>query len=110
MRTLNSRFRPTDTLDVSVEDAVQLALRDGGLSLVRSRHGETVLPVRIDPAVKPGELFSTFHSTHVFLNRVTGVERDRVVDTPEYKVTPVKVEKVTSGGAAAVSAPAEQVQ
>jgi predicted molibdopterin-dependent oxidoreductase YjgC len=32
------------------------------------------------------------------LNRVTGVERDRVVDTPEYKVTAVKVEKVTKEG------------
>jgi len=52
--------------------------------------------------VKPGELFSTFHSAHVFLNRVTGVERDRVVDTPEYKVTAVKVEKVKGGGNSAV--------
>jgi len=101
-RTLNTRFRPTDTLDVSVEDAVQLALRDGELVLVRSRHGEAVLPVRIDPAVKPGELFATFHTTHVFLNRVTGVERDRVGDTPEYKVTAVKVEKVIRGRNTAV--------
>jgi formate dehydrogenase major subunit len=54
--------------------------------------------VRIDPALKPGELFSTFHTTHVFLNCVTGAERDTVVDTPEYKVTAVNVEKVISGG------------
>jgi formate dehydrogenase major subunit len=98
MRTPNTRFRPTDTLDVSVEDAVRLALRDGELVLVRSRHGEAVLPVRIDPALKPGELFSTFHTTRAFMNRVTGVERDSVVDTPEYKVTAVDVEKVTKEG------------
>ena len=102
MRTLNTRLRPTDTLDVSVEDAERLGLRDDELVLVRSRHGEAVLPVRIDPAMKPGELFATFHTTHVFLNRVTGVERDRVVDTPEYKVTAVNLEKVTSGAAKSV--------
>jgi formate dehydrogenase major subunit len=73
-------------------------LGDGELVLVRSRHGEAVLPVRIDPALKPGELFSTFHTTHAFLNRVTGVERDRFVDTPEYKVVAVNVEKVTKEG------------
>ena len=91
-------MRPTDTLDVSVEDAERLGLRDDELVLVRSRHGEAVLPVRIDTAMKPGELFATFHTTHVFLNRVTGVERDSVVDTPEYKVIAVNVEKVTEEG------------
>ena len=65
---------------------------------ISSRHGEAVLPVRIDPAMKAGEVFATFHTTHVFLNRVTGVGRDTVVDTPEYKVTAVKLEKVTSRG------------
>ena len=58
--------------------------------------------MRIDPAMKPRELFSTFHTTQVFLNRVTGVGRDRVVDTPEYKVTAVQLEKVTSGAAKSV--------
>ena len=94
MRTANADLRPTDTLDISREDAEQLVLRDGEEVRVRSRHGEAVLPARITGAVKPGELFATFHTTHVFLNRVTGVEYDTITGTPEYKVTAVRVEKV----------------
>jgi formate dehydrogenase major subunit len=101
MRTANADLRPTDTLDISKEDAGRLVLSDGQEVRVRSRHGEAVLPARISAAVKPGELFATFHTTHVFLNRVTGVEYDTITDTPEYKVTAVRVENVTIGRDAA---------
>jgi predicted molibdopterin-dependent oxidoreductase YjgC len=79
MRTANADLRPTDTLDISREDAGRLGLSDGEEVRVRSRHGEAVLPARISAAVKPGELFATF------------------TDTPEYKVTAVRVENVTTG-------------
>jgi len=42
--------------------------------------------------VKPGELFSTFHSPTLFLSKVTGPHLDRRVKTPEYKVTAVRIE------------------
>jgi len=45
--------------------------------------------------VKPGELFATFHTTEVFLNRLIGPGRDNVVHTPEYKITAVRIEKLT---------------
>ncbi len=60
---------------------------------MRSRHGETVIRLRLDPRVKPGELFATFHAAEVFLNQLTSPRRDRVVMTPEYKVVAVSVEK-----------------
>jgi len=44
-----------------------------------------------------GLRLATFHTTHVFLNRVTGVEYDTITGTPDYKVTAVEVEKVTIG-------------
>lgn len=91
-RTANSVLRPSDTLDISPGDAVRLGLEDGVRVVVRSRYGETSLPIRIDPRVKPGELFSTFHSPALFLNKVTGPHRDRRVKTPEYKVTAVRIE------------------
>jgi formate dehydrogenase major subunit len=93
MRTANAELRPADTLDISPEDAKRLALQDGESVRVRSRHGEAVLPVRTDPSVKPGELFATFHTTQVFLNRLTGPECDSLVDTPAYKVVAVAVER-----------------
>jgi formate dehydrogenase major subunit len=52
-----------------------------------------VLPLRIHPGVKSGELFATFHTAAAFLNRVTGPHRDRYTLTPEYKVTAVQIEK-----------------
>ncbi|MDD5559336.1 hypothetical protein [Candidatus Methylomirabilis sp.] len=42
--------------------------------------------------LKPGELFSTFHSPDLFLNKVTGPHRDSQVKTPEYKLTAVHIE------------------
>jgi len=42
--------------------------------------------------VKPGELFSVFHSPALFLNKVTGPHRDWRVKTPEYKATAVRIE------------------
>jgi formate dehydrogenase major subunit len=93
MRTNNRKIRPTDFLDVSPQDAVCLELRDGMIVRIRSRHGEAVLPVKINPAVKPGELFTTFHTAEIFLNFVTSPHRDRYVDSPEYKVTAVRIEQ-----------------
>ena len=93
MRTRNVDLRPTDTLDISAADAARLALLDGEQVQVRSRHGAACLPIRISPAIKPGELFATFHTADVFLNRLTGTGRDSVVRAPEYKVVAVRIEK-----------------
>jgi formate dehydrogenase major subunit len=93
MRTPNARLRGADTLDMNPADAARLGLRDGEPVRVRSRHGEAVLPLRMDERVNPGELFATFHAAEVFLNRLTSPQRDRVVLTPEYKVVAVAVER-----------------
>jgi len=75
---------------------VQLGLRDGERVRVRSRHGWTELPVRSDARLRPGQLFATFHTAGAFLNRVTGPHRDAHVQTPEYKVTAVQIEKLST--------------
>jgi formate dehydrogenase major subunit len=91
-RTPNLALRPSDTLDIAPEDAARLGLRDDERVRVRSRYGAVELPVRVAPGMKTGELFATFHSTEVFLNRLTGPHRDRFVQTPEYKRTAVRLE------------------
>ncbi|HEX6283506.1 MAG TPA: molybdopterin dinucleotide binding domain-containing protein [Pyrinomonadaceae bacterium] len=93
MRTANVKLRPADVLDISSDDAKRLKLHEGERVQIRSRYGEATLPIRITSAVKPGELFATFHTTEVFLNRVTSPHRDRYVKSPEYKVTAVRIEK-----------------
>jgi predicted molibdopterin-dependent oxidoreductase YjgC len=94
MRTDNVNWRPTDTLDLSSEDARRLSITTGDHVRIVSRHGATELPARVSETVRPGEAFATFHSSGVFLNRVTGPERDNVTSTPQYKVTAIRVEKL----------------
>ncbi len=93
MRTANAELRAGDLLDISTTDADRLKFQNGDRVKVRSRYGESVLPIRITSTVKPGELFATFHTAEVFLNRLTSPHRDRYVKTPEYKVTAVQIEK-----------------
>ena len=92
-RTENSKLRSSDTLDTSPDDASRLLIENGQRVRIRSHYGEATLPVRITSAVKPGELFATFHTADFFLNHVTSPHRDRYVKSPEYKVTAVQVEK-----------------
>jgi formate dehydrogenase major subunit len=96
MRTPNIQLRSTDTLNISADDAVRLDLRDGERVRVRSRYGEVLAPIRIKQSVKPGELFATFHTSDVFLNRLVGPGRDDIVHTPEYKVVAVQIEKAST--------------
>ena len=93
MRTPNVELRPTDVLQISACDAARLNLKTGDHVRISSRYGDAILPVSISSAVKTGELFATFHTAEVFLNRVTSAHRDRYVKTPEYKITAVQIEK-----------------
>ena len=90
-RTRNLELRPRDVLAISPTDAARLGFHEGARVRVRSRHGETVLPVSLDDRVAPGQLFATFHTVEAFLNRVTSSEHDALTNTPEYKVTAVEL-------------------
>lgn len=92
-RTRNNELRPTDLLDISPDDADRLEILDGDLVRVVSRYGFAVLPAHVTVALRPGQLFATFQRPDVFLNAVTGPHRDAAVDTPEYKVTAVRIER-----------------
>ena len=74
-----------------VEDEVERD--DGDRVRVVSRHGSAELTARLNSGIRAGELFATFHTTRTFLNAVTGSRADRTTQTPEYKVTAVRIEK-----------------
>jgi formate dehydrogenase major subunit len=93
MRTPNAQLRESDTLDMAPADARRLGLEEGDQVCVRSRHGEAIIPLRLDACIKPGELFATFHAAEVYLNNLTSPHRDEFEQTPEYKVVAVSVEK-----------------
>jgi formate dehydrogenase major subunit len=94
-RTLNTKLFSTDFLYISESDAEALELTDDEKIRLISRYGEAILPIRISDRVSHGELFATFHDTRVFLNRVTSPHRDRFVQSPEFKVTAVRIEKLS---------------
>jgi formate dehydrogenase major subunit len=94
VRTRNIELHPTDLLSLNPLDCHAMELKSGDSVRVISRYGEASLPVDADTGVRPGEAFATFHDPRVFLNRLTGPHRDRIVNSPEYKLTAVRIERV----------------
>jgi len=90
-RSATAELRSRDLLDIAPADAAALGLDDGEEVTVVSRHGSTGLRIRITGAMRPGELFTTFHDPALFVNRLTSPVRDRAVQAPEYKLTAVRI-------------------
>ncbi|WP_374728496.1 hypothetical protein [Panacibacter ginsenosidivorans] len=68
-------------------------MNTGDSARLISRYGETSLPVSIDSALKKGEVFSTFSNNKIFMKKITSPFRDSYTETPEFKVTAVRIEK-----------------
>ena len=93
-RTPNDRLHPTDYLQLSPVDGARLGLTDGETIRLVSTQGSAEVPVQLSTHVKPGEVYTTFHSTRVLLNHITTAHRDRYTKTPEYKITAVRIERL----------------
>jgi formate dehydrogenase major subunit len=84
-----------ETIDISSEDADALDLRDGELVRVSSRRGGVEAPVRIDPALRSGLVFMTFHfPDEVDVNQLTIDATDPKSGTAEFKAAAVRIEKL----------------
>jgi formate dehydrogenase major subunit len=95
-RSATQPLRPTDRLEVSAADASRFGLHDAEPVRVRSHYGDAVLPVEITGRVPEGVVFATFSDPAVSINRVTSPHRDRFTNTPEYKVTAVRLERAAA--------------
>jgi len=93
-RTPNGLMHTTDYLQLSPIDATSLGLAEGEIIRLRSVQGSADLPVQVSDHVKPGEVYTTFHSTRILLNQITTSQHDRYTKTPEYKITAVCIEKL----------------
>ena len=93
-RSATRSLRPTDLLEVSAADAATFGLVDGERVRISSRYGEALLPAEVSTRVPRGTVFSTFNDPRTLVNRVTGPHRDRFTNTPDYKVTAVRVERI----------------
>ena len=99
-----SPLRRGETIDVSPEDAERMDLAEGELVAVSSRRGSVQAPVHVDPALRPGLVFMTFHfPDQVDTNVLTIEATDPRSGTAEFKATAVRIEKlgapVPGGGA-----------
>jgi predicted molibdopterin-dependent oxidoreductase YjgC len=89
--------RKREALDLSPEDIARLGLVEGERVRVVSRRGEVEAPVRVDPALRPGLAFMTFHfQDEVQVNNLTIDATDPKSGTAEFKATAIRVEKLES--------------
>jgi formate dehydrogenase major subunit len=98
-----SPLRRTETLDLSPHDVERYGVAEGEHVRVSSRRGSVVVPVHIDPNLRPGLAFMTFH-----FDTPTNVLTIDAVDpksgTAEFKATAIRVEKVEATTASANAA------
>jgi formate dehydrogenase major subunit len=91
----SSPNRLGETLDLSPDDAERLGIADGELVRVASRRGSVEAPARIDPGLRAGLVFMTFHfPEEVAVNELTIDATDPRSGTAEFKAAAVRVEKL----------------
>ena len=89
-----SPARRGETLDLSPEDAKHYGIAAGDLVRVVSRRGEVMVPAFIDPALRPGLAFMTFHfPEQAQTNKLTIDATDPRSGTAEFKATAIRIEK-----------------
>jgi formate dehydrogenase major subunit len=91
-----SPLRRGETLDISPEDAETYTLVEGDMVEISSRRGSVQAPVHVDPALRPGLVFMTFHfPDQVDTNVLTIEATDPRSGTAEFKATAVRIDKVS---------------
>jgi predicted molibdopterin-dependent oxidoreductase YjgC len=84
-----------ETIDVSPADARSIGVTDGEVVRVASRRGVVDAPVRIDPGLRAGLVFMSFHfPDEVDVNRLTIDATDPKSGTAEFKAAAVRIEKI----------------
>lgn len=95
-RTANQTWHKEDILEIHPNDADERGIKDGDWLGITSRAGDTVLKAKVSERMQSGVVFTTFHHPISGANVITTNNSDWATNCPEYKVTPVQVEKVTS--------------
>ena len=93
-RSATHRLRPTDLVELNPDDATAVGVVDGDSVRIVSRYGSAELAADVTDRVPTGVVFATFHDPATATNRVTGPYRDPYTNTPAYKQTAVRLEKV----------------
>jgi predicted molibdopterin-dependent oxidoreductase YjgC len=93
-----------ETIDISPEDADALGIDEGEIIAVSSARGTIEAPARVDPGLRPGLVFMTFHfPDEVDVNIITIDATDPKSGTAEFKATAVRIDKLPVAAAAAAA-------
>lgn len=84
-------------VEVSPEDAVKLAIKEGEQVRLVSRRGQIETRAWVTRRVSPGVVFVPFHFVESAANVLTNAALDPVAKIPEYKVCAVRLEKPRTG-------------
>lgn len=91
----DSPMRRGETLDLSPQDCARYGVRDGEIVRVSSRRGSVEAPIRVDPLLKPGLAFMTFHfPDEVDTNLLTIDATDPKSGTAEFKAAAIRIDKI----------------
>ena len=92
IETLNQEA-PTGYLNIHLEDADKLGVKEGQPVKVRSRRGEILINARISNEVEPGIVFIPMHFSECAVNTLTDRKFDPVAKIPGFKVCAVNIER-----------------
>ncbi|HYZ55430.1 MAG TPA: molybdopterin dinucleotide binding domain-containing protein, partial [Streptosporangiaceae bacterium] len=94
-RGFASPLRLAESIDLSPEDAAQLGAVEDEPVRITSRRGSIVAPVRIDPGLRQGLAFMSYHDPDVVDTNVLTIEATcPIAGTAEYKASAIRVERL----------------
>ncbi len=94
----DSPLRRTESIDMFPTDAARIGVVENQVLRISSRRGSIVAPVHIDPTLKAGIVFMTFHFGDEYsVNRLTINATDVRAGTAEFKACAVKLEPLAIG-------------
>lgn len=88
-------LRPHELAQLNPVDAANLGVEEEGEIRVTSRRGSIITKVTVTEDVPPGVMFMTFHYWESPVNELTNSAYDPISKTAEYKVSAVRIEKVS---------------
>jgi predicted molibdopterin-dependent oxidoreductase YjgC len=101
-RAIASPLRDGETLDLNPDDATRIGVAEGEVVRVSSRRGSIEAPVRLDPQLRPGLAFMTFHfPDEIDVNILTIEANDPKSGTAEFKASAIRVDKLAAPAAVA---------
>lgn len=87
------REAPSAFVEINVEDAKSMGIKNDEFVILRSRYGEIEVQARVSDIVPRGVVFMPFHYSEAPVNRITNPHLDPKARIPELKVTAVKIIK-----------------